>query len=68
MNSKTRKTWDELGVTFHDNLKEAILSFDFSTTTPVQSATIPLFLGMKDVAVQAVTGMFYMFFLVILEC
>lgn len=28
----------------------------FSTTTPVQEATIPLFCGNKDVAVDACTG------------
>eukprot|EP00934_Nitzschia_sp_Nitz4_P000856 Nitzschia sp. Nitz4//scaffold178_size73299//38813//41148//NITZ4_005706-RA/size73299-snap-gene-0.134-mRNA-1//1//CDS//3329539143//856//frame0 len=41
-------------------LSEGVLSFldskKFQTMTPVQEATIPLFLQNKDVAVQAVTG------------
>lgn len=54
--SKTRKKWDNLGVSLSENVKKGIESLGFETTTPVQSATIPLLLKMKDVAVQAVTG------------
>ena len=43
------------------NIKSEILStitdkFQFSSLTPVQEHTIPLFLTCKDVAVEAVTG------------
>lgn len=58
MNSKTRKKWDELGISLSDEVKSAISSFGFEVTTPVQSATIPLLAKMKDVAAQAVTGEF----------
>jgi ATP-dependent RNA helicase DDX55/SPB4 len=34
----------------------AIETFGFHHTTPVQAATIPLFLSHKDVCVQATTG------------
>lgn len=35
---------------------DVITSLGFQTTTPVQEATIPLFCGNKDVAVDACTG------------
>ncbi|KAK4878260.1 hypothetical protein RN001_010766 [Aquatica leii] len=50
------KNWDELNVNLHEDVKRAIKSFEFPTMTPVQAATIPLLLGNKDVAAQAVTG------------
>ncbi|GJQ79837.1 hypothetical protein Trydic_g23299 [Trypoxylus dichotomus] len=54
--SKTRKKWDHIGVPLSKNVRQGIASLGFETTTPVQSATIPLLLNMKDVTVQAVTG------------
>lgn len=51
-----KKKWEELSITLHEDVKKAIDSLNFPTMTPVQSATIPLLLNMKDVAVQAVTG------------
>ncbi|KAB0791498.1 hypothetical protein PPYR_03298 [Photinus pyralis] len=50
------KKWEELNVLLHEDVKRAIKSFQFPTMTPVQAATIPLLLGKKDVAAQAVTG------------
>ena len=51
------QTWTSL----RDKVDPRILSvikkkFHFKTMTPVQAATIPLFLGFKDVTVEAVTG------------
>ena len=44
----------------HPPLSEGVLDYvtsqNFTRMTPVQAATIPLFLSSKDVAVQAVTG------------
>ncbi|KAF2896552.1 hypothetical protein ILUMI_09602 [Ignelater luminosus] len=51
-----RKSWEELDVSLHGDVKNAISSLNFPTMTPVQAATIPLLLNMKDVAAQAVTG------------
>jgi superfamily II DNA/RNA helicase len=46
--------------TIQPPLSQGVLDFldskNFHTMTPVQEATIPLFLTNKDVAVQAVTG------------
>ncbi|KAF5272006.1 hypothetical protein FQR65_LT04987 [Abscondita terminalis] len=53
---KMNKNWGELNVELHKDVKRAIKSFKFPTMTPVQAATIPLLLGNKDVAAQAVTG------------
>ncbi|KAK5638358.1 hypothetical protein RI129_012653 [Pyrocoelia pectoralis] len=50
------KKWEELNIFLHEDVKRAIKSFKFPTMTPVQAATIPLLLGKKDVAAQAVTG------------
>lgn len=54
--AKPRKTWDKLEVPLNEQTKNAIKSLNFPTMTPVQAATIPLLLGKKDVAVEAVTG------------
>lgn len=53
---KPRRKWEELGVSLHPEIKTAIETFNFPTMTPVQAATIPLLLNMKDVAAEAVTG------------
>lgn len=50
------KTWEDLDVPLHNEVKTAVLSFDFPFMTPVQGATIPLLLKQKDVAAEAVTG------------
>nr|XP_022899752.1 probable ATP-dependent RNA helicase DDX55 homolog [Onthophagus taurus] len=54
--SKTRIRWSELDINLSKNLQEAIKTFNFETTTPVQAAVIPLLLKNKDVAAEAVTG------------
>lgn len=54
--SKIRKPWDQLNVVLTDAVRNAVNSLNFPTMTPVQFATIPLLLGKKDVAVEAVTG------------
>lgn len=50
------KTWTELRISYNKNVLKAIESFNFTTATPVQAAVIPLLLGKKDVAAEAVTG------------
>lgn len=40
----------------HDETKKVLASLGFERATPVQEATIPLFAGNKDVAVDACTG------------
>jgi len=39
-----------------DESLAAVRSLEFTQTTPVQAATIPLFLKNKDVCVEATTG------------
>lgn len=39
-----------------EDTKAVLSSLGFHNATPVQEATIPLFLGHKDVAVEACTG------------
>lgn len=53
---KPRRTWDELNVIFHPEVRTAIDSLNYPTMTPVQAAAIPLLLTNKDVAAEAVTG------------
>ncbi|VEN55959.1 unnamed protein product [Callosobruchus maculatus] len=50
------KTWSELEVPLHEEIKNGIKAFNFPTMTPVQTYTIPLMLKNKDVAAEAVTG------------
>jgi ATP-dependent RNA helicase DDX55/SPB4 len=49
------RPFSELGCISKPTL-EVIESLGFKTATPVQEATIPLFCGHKDVAVDACTG------------
>lgn len=49
-------SWENLKVTLHPWLQEAIKSLGFPYMTPVQASTIPLLSGNKDVVVEAVTG------------
>ncbi|XP_025834168.1 probable ATP-dependent RNA helicase DDX55 homolog isoform X2 [Agrilus planipennis] len=53
---KSRKPWEEIYPLLDEDIKKAIKTFNFPTMTPVQAATVPLLIAMKDVAVQAVTG------------
>ncbi|XP_078277226.1 ATP-dependent RNA helicase DDX55 isoform X2 [Rhinoraja longicauda] len=48
--------WGSLPVGLHPRIVEALRQLRFTHMTPVQSATIPLFMNNKDVAVEAVTG------------
>ncbi|XP_068679479.1 ATP-dependent RNA helicase DDX55-like [Montipora foliosa] len=49
-------SWSELKPSLSDSVLKIIGKFGFHTMTPVQTATIPLFMSHKDVAVEAVTG------------
>jgi ATP-dependent RNA helicase DDX55/SPB4 len=50
------RAWNSLTPQVSEWIIEALSSFGFSRMTPVQASTIPLFLGHKDVCVEAVTG------------
>lgn len=52
MASKLFKDFSELSTA----TKDVLASLGFERATPVQQATIPLFVGHKDVAVDACTG------------
>ena len=47
-------SWASLGLS-HSTMK-TLQRLEFTSMTPVQAATIPLFLERKDVAAEAVTG------------
>lgn len=49
-------SFDSIAPALSDGILRYLKSKNFDTMTPVQAATIPLFLTNKDVAVQAVTG------------
>ena len=55
-NNNMSSTWSDLPVTFSNVTSCVLKESGFSKPTPVQSACIPLFVGNKDVAVEAVTG------------
>jgi ATP-dependent RNA helicase DDX55/SPB4 len=50
------KTFSELEPTLSATTLAAVTAMGFTAMTPVQAATIPLFLGHKDVCVEACTG------------
>lgn len=54
-NSASR-AWEALTPPLAEWILDAISSMGFERMTPVQASTIPLFLGNKDVVVEAVTG------------
>lgn len=56
MADKTDGTWDSLPVKLNDKILQTLKELGFTHMTPVQSACIPLFMGNKDVAAEAVTG------------
>ncbi|XP_029940971.1 ATP-dependent RNA helicase DDX55 [Salarias fasciatus] len=56
MDNTTEGTWDSLPVKLHEDVLLTLSELRFSHMTPVQSACIPLFIGNKDVAAEAVTG------------
>lgn len=47
--------WSEVKPCLTDSILKIMDKFGFKTTTPVQSAAIPLFMSNKDVAVEAVS-------------
>ncbi|XP_052902046.1 probable ATP-dependent RNA helicase DDX55 homolog [Anopheles moucheti] len=48
--------WTDLSTPLSEPVLEVIAGLGFEKMTPVQAATIPLLLGYKDVAAEAVTG------------
>ncbi|XP_036133034.1 ATP-dependent RNA helicase DDX55 [Molossus molossus] len=56
MEHVTEGSWESLPVPLHPRVLGALRELGFPSMTPVQSATIPLFLRNKDVAAEAVTG------------
>uniref|UniRef100_A0A5F9D0D0 ATP-dependent RNA helicase n=1 Tax=Oryctolagus cuniculus TaxID=9986 RepID=A0A5F9D0D0_RABIT len=56
MEHVTEGSWESLPVQLHPRVLGALQELGFPYMTPVQSATIPLFMRNKDVAAEAVTG------------
>ncbi|KAI9801485.1 MAG: ATP-dependent rRNA helicase spb4 [Piccolia ochrophora] len=50
------RAWEALEPALSDWVLRAVSSMGFQRMTPVQASTIPLFMGHKDVVVEAVTG------------
>ncbi|EEP82429.1 conserved hypothetical protein [Uncinocarpus reesii 1704] len=50
------RAWEALTPPLSEWILDAVASQGFSRMTPVQASTIPLFMGHKDVVVEAVTG------------
>ncbi|OWK14623.1 DDX55 [Cervus elaphus hippelaphus] len=56
MEHVTEGSWESLPVPLHPQVLSVLRELRFPYMTPVQSATIPLFMKNKDVAAEAVTG------------
>lgn len=56
MEAVTEGGWSSLPVALSPGVLRALQDLGFNRMTPVQSATIPLFMSNKDVAAEAVTG------------
>uniref|UniRef100_A0A8D0L8I7 ATP-dependent RNA helicase n=1 Tax=Sphenodon punctatus TaxID=8508 RepID=A0A8D0L8I7_SPHPU len=56
MESVTEGSWESLPVALSPGVLHALGELRFPHMTPVQSATVPLFMNNKDVAAEAVTG------------
>uniref|UniRef100_A0A8C3TED2 ATP-dependent RNA helicase n=1 Tax=Chelydra serpentina TaxID=8475 RepID=A0A8C3TED2_CHESE len=56
MERVTEGRWESLPVTLSPGVLQTLRQLGFPHLTPVQSATIPLFMNNKDVAAEAVTG------------
>jgi ATP-dependent RNA helicase DDX55/SPB4 len=54
--AQRRRQWDALTPPLSEWILDAISAMGFTKMTPVQAAAIPLFMGNKDVVVEAVTG------------
>ncbi|RSL84235.1 ATP-dependent rRNA helicase SPB4 [Fusarium oligoseptatum] len=53
---KSQRAWDALTPPLAEWIIDAVATMGFSQMTPVQAATLPHFMGNKDVVVEAVTG------------
>lgn len=51
-----KQAWASLASPLSPWVLDAVASMGFSKMTPVQASTLPLFMGNKDVVVEAVTG------------
>ncbi|KAK7518157.1 ATP-dependent rRNA helicase-like protein spb4 [Phyllosticta citriasiana] len=54
--SKNLRAWSSLTPPLSEWILDAVATMGFDRMTPVQASTIPLFMGYKDVVVEAVTG------------
>ncbi|KAL2008139.1 hypothetical protein VTN00DRAFT_8121 [Thermoascus crustaceus] len=54
--SSSSRAWDALTPPLSEWILDAVSSMGFTRMTPVQASAIPLFMGHKDVVVEAVTG------------
>jgi ATP-dependent RNA helicase DDX55/SPB4 len=54
--ASSSRAWEALTPPLSEWILDAMSSMGFSRMTPVQASTIPLFMGYKDVVVEAVTG------------
>ena len=54
--SGSSRAWDALTPSLSEWILDATAAMGFDKMTPVQASTIPLFMGNKDVVVEAVTG------------
>lgn len=54
--ASSSRVWEALTPPLAEWILDAVSSMGFSRMTPVQASTIPLFMGYKDVVVEAVTG------------
>lgn len=50
------RAWEALTPPLSEWILDAVAAMGFGRMTPVQTSTIPLFMGNKDVVVEAVTG------------
>jgi len=50
------RAWEALTPALSEWILNAVSTMGFTKMTPVQATTIPLFMGNKDVVVEAVTG------------
>lgn len=53
---ESQRLWSSLDPPLSPWMLEALATMGFEKMTPVQTSTIPLFMGNKDVVVEAVTG------------
>ncbi|KAI9755998.1 MAG: ATP-dependent rRNA helicase spb4 [Chaenotheca gracillima] len=54
--TSSSRAWEALRPTLAEWILDAVSSMGFRQMTPVQASAIPLFMGHKDVVVEAVTG------------